>query len=96
MDASELAREIAPYHVVLPHQELAAEPTAYVLDTNIVIDIERFYTGHASMRIAAAGHPARAGREGSAPASHDVRRAPRRAECRAQLQRGGIRGRLPP
>jgi hypothetical protein len=42
---------------------LTAEPTAFVLDTNVVIDIEHFYFGHPSMRMAAAGKPARTERE---------------------------------
>jgi hypothetical protein len=53
---------IGPYRVVTAHQELAAAPTAYVLDTNVVIDMERFFFGHASMRLAP-GEPSHARRE---------------------------------
>jgi hypothetical protein len=60
---SGIQRDIGPYRIVPAHQESRAEPTAFVLDTNIVIDIERFYFGHPSMRMAAAGEPVRAGRE---------------------------------
>jgi hypothetical protein len=54
--------KIGPYRVVTAHQELTAEPTAYVLDTNVVIDMERFFFGHPSMRLAP-GEPSQARRE---------------------------------
>jgi len=36
---SDHERAIAPYHVVMPHQQMAgAEPTAFILDTNVLIE----------------------------------------------------------
>lgn len=43
--------ELGPYQLVLPHKDTPADARRLVLDTNVAIDIERFYFGKAPPRI---------------------------------------------
>jgi len=63
MTTAQTRGDIAPYLIVMPHQEAVSEPSAYVLDTNVLIDVERFYFGHRSMQLAVAGSAPRSCRE---------------------------------
>src|SRR5919107_6224669 len=98
MAHSGIEHEIGPYLVVLAHQELAAEPTAFVLDTNVVIDMERFYFGHPSMRLTAGGESVHTGREdlrrllttfGMRPSGRNVDLSYGLAACEIGVRRDG-------